>query len=248
MVKVLLFLRGHERGTFKNDSMNQFIHQLYEEFHKENCSIFLHTWQKSDASTSWRKTSCSYEITSEMITNYFEHPIKYLLEDEDCVEVNGKTTGKIGSMPILSWKKMWSGIHSGIQEISKHNDSNTVILNMRLDYFSCCSYKKHNISSHIIFRKCRSVLEKSSSFEFTHDALEYDGIDNVFISTLCNMNSFVSHFHENLDCISSQYDFLVFHEGMVFLEAQRIIKGKISVNKICYLTSVVLNQLEAFLK
>lgn len=248
MVRVIIFLRGHERGVFRNQNMNHFIQQIYDEFHKENCETFLHTWKKSDASSSWRKTGFSYEVTCESIVNYFKHPIHYLLEDEDCCEIHGTTTGKIGSMPVLSWKKMWSGIYNGISEISKNHEPNTIILNMRLDYFSCSSFKKHNVAADSIIRKCRNILERKNSFEFTHDSLEYDGIDNFSIATLCNMKSFVSHFHENLDHISSQYDFLVFHEGLVFIEAQRIFKGHLELNKLTYLSMIVSNQLNAFFK
>ena len=71
---------------------------------------------------------------------------------------------------------------------------------------------------------------------FSHDSGEYDGIDNVCVSGVEHMRELIHHFHLNLDKIATQYEYLFFHENMVFYES-RLLSGKpMNIDAFSYMT------------
>ena len=77
-----------------------------------------------------------------------------------------------------------------------------------------------------------------------HDSAEYDGIDNLYISSYANIKRLIYHFNNNLDSITNKYKFLFFHENMVFYEA-RLLEGVnlLPSSPIQYYCDIASNQL-----
>lgn len=248
MTTLVVLLRGHERSSLSSPILKQFIQKLESSFGSEHVKIHVHTWKRTEAEKSWRKNLTQSKYTNfQTIRDYFRCVEHITIQDENNIRLNGSTTGKIGAMPVLAWKRMWYGQYQGLQKISRMHSPHVIVLNMRIDYFTCTTFKKFNIGCNDIISKCHEALGNPNTFIFTHNSCEYDGIDNFFIAKLNNMKALLGHFNENLDYIQKKYDFLIFHEGMVFLEAHSMVNGpEDDIDKVDYTLSIIKNQLNVF--
>ena len=143
----VILIRGHERNTFQTNRLSLFINRLGIELNI-NLNVHIHTWEKTEAKSSWRElNTIPRNITKSDIDNYFDIDVTSTIDNEEEIRLHGNTYGKIGAIPIVCWKRMWYGQYSGIKTIlSKYNNPNTIILNMRMDFFCCNTTKKYDIS------------------------------------------------------------------------------------------------------
>ncbi len=243
-MNIVVFLRGHERNTFNNERLRQFINTLRKSL-KTSVHVHIHTWEKTEARLSWRNLNIiSRTITKSEIENYFDTDITCNIESEDDVKIHGNTLGKIGAIPIICWKRMWYGQYSGIRQIlSKFNEDTTLILNMRIDFFSCNTTHKYRITEDHLINMLKKAIETPEKITFIHNTGEYDGIDNVFASNLNIMHKLIRHFHFNLDDISSKYNYLMFHENMVYYESEILCGNTINIDPFVYYGRLLSNQI-----
>ena len=137
---------------------------------------------------------------------------------------------------------MWYGQYRAIENIYPLCDENTIVLNMRIDFFTCKTTKKYKINEDHIIQMCKTAILNPDVMVFSHDSGEYDGIDNVCVSGVEHMRELIHHFHLNLDKIATQYEYLFFHENMVFYES-RLLSGKpIDIDAFSYMTKIFSNQ------
>ena len=244
-MNIVVFLRGHERNTFNNERLREFIKTLRHSL-DTNVYVHIHTWEKTEAELSWRNLDIiSRTIRKPEIENYFDFDITCNIESENNIKIHGNTSGKIGAIPIICWKRMWYGQYSGIKQIlSNFNEDTTLILNMRIDFFSCNTTHKYRISEGHIINMCKKAIETPEKVTFIHNTGEYDGIDNVFTSNLNIMHRLIKHFHLNLDDISSKYNYLIFHENMVYYESEILCGNRINIDPWVYYMCLLTNQIK----
>lgn len=244
-MNLIIILRGHERGAFNNQKLNQFIVKLSKIF--VNCRVHIHTWNKTEASKSWRKLECSQNSISELdVHAYFDVDVSCVIDNEEKVVISGKKRGKIGAIPLICWKMMWYGQYRVIEDVYNWCDSDTIIMNMRIDFFSCKTTLKYQISEEYIVSKCRDAIKEPEKIVFLHENGEYDGIDNLYIGNAQIMRSLIHRFHFHLDRICLEYDYLIFHESMVYYEAMKLVGKPVEHNKLFYYVSLVSNQMKTF--
>ena len=109
---MILFLRGHIRDSFENNSLYNFIFYLSTKY---NLYIFIHTWNIISSNISWREIKMNKGVvTTHIIQNYFKNIKleKIIIDTDNNIELNGITEGRIKTtlMPIKGWKFMWYGI------------------------------------------------------------------------------------------------------------------------------------------
>jgi hypothetical protein len=242
MNHIIIILRGHERNCFKNDRLKNFVHLLNNSF--ENIEFIVHTWNLNEASKSWRQVQNEPSIIHKTdVQDYFDiQNINILIDDEISIEFKGRQFSKIGSIPIICWKRMWYGQYVAINAVEEK--PNTHVLNMRMDFFETSTTNKFKFDENFIINKLNLSLSKPNHITFMHDSAEYDGIDNLYISSYANVKRLIYHFNNNLDSITNKYKFLFFHENMVFYEA-RLLEGVnlLPSSPIQYYCDIASNQL-----
>ena len=108
MVHLILLLRGHERNTFNNNKLNNFVNKIKNKF--VYSQFFIHTWNLNETSSSWRHINTAPSLIKiNNIQDYFDNDFKSIIDDENNVQIKGNKNTKIGSMPIIGWKRMWYG-------------------------------------------------------------------------------------------------------------------------------------------
>ena len=68
-MKLCILIRGHIRSSFDNDILLNKIRLLNKHY---NIFIYIQTWNKFEASKSWRKVNCDNQVKEDDIYNYFK--------------------------------------------------------------------------------------------------------------------------------------------------------------------------------
>lgn len=244
-MEVILLLRGHERFAFKNQKLKKFVKKLKKIF-GDSLHIYIHTWNFSEAKSSWRNLNISKRTINEKeIIDYFDNiEVKCFIDDEQTIKLYGQTDVYIGSMPIYNWKLMWAGQNKIIEHISQdYVVINPFIINMRIDFFDCNTTKKFKISEDIVLKKCKTAIKSNNKITFLYKNAEYDGIDNLIFGNMLKMKELINHFHFKLDSFYEKYDFCLFHENIVYFESQRLNNTFQEPNKLEYYFNIIKNQL-----
>ncbi len=259
-IPLIVLLRGHERNSFKTNKLKDFISLLISSFKKDNIDvkIHIHTWTNTEASNSWRNLDIiPQKISKEDIISYFDVHIDNIIIDDEKKETRnliGNIDGKIGAIPIICWKRMWYGQYIGMKNIiEKYNFSHNkfvepLILNIRMDFFSCNTTKKYKLTDKLIIQMIKKAYNNPKKIIFSFDNGEYDGIDNVFVGFQDKMYELIRHFHFDLDNIYPKYNYLLFHESMVYYESEILFSSQIksNLNIFTYYSNILNNQLMNF--
>ena len=190
-------------------------------------------------------------MSESIVRNYFDIQLhNILIENEHDSELIGNINGKFGSMPLVCWKRMWYGQFKAIESVSMDFSQcweEPTVINMRIDFFDCFTTKKYKLTENMIFNRINVACHNTRDIVFMKDSGEFDGIDNIIISSLNHMYMLLHHFHHNLDSIISRYDYLFFHENSVYYEAQKITGKQYSERtRLQYLSSIAWNHFKAF--
>uniref|UniRef100_A0A6C0L280 Uncharacterized protein n=1 Tax=viral metagenome TaxID=1070528 RepID=A0A6C0L280_9ZZZZ len=250
---LIVLLRGHERNSFKTNKLKDFINLLIFSFKKENIEIkiYIHTWTNSEASISWRNLDIiPQKISKEEIISYFDvHIDNIIIDDEKKAKLIGNIDGKIGNIPILCWKRMWYGQYIGMKHIIQnwnkinHNshtrEETPIVLNIRMDFFSCNTTKKYKLTHKLIIQMTKKAYNNPEKIGFLFDNGEYDGIDNVFVGFQDKMYELIRHFHFDLDNIYPKYNYLLFHESMVYYESEILFSSQTNFNELFWLKNLL---------
>lgn len=221
---VAIYLRGHERDTFKKKQLINFLLLLKKNdiiFH-----IYIHTWHKSEARLSWRRLSNNGELINlKKINDYFseldQDIIKNItIEDDTLINIIGLTDGVVckSLMPIIGWKRMWAGIMTGAEIINKAPYIYKCILNIRIDNFQCYQSQISGMNEFNIINEIKKFDIKEKFFFFE---LNY-GVDNCFIATPDMHYKLIKYFNYELDeitkkpenCDCRNQEFLVYTEAL----------------------------------
>ena len=252
MKNIILLLRGHERDAFETNQLNEFVNMLKKSFLDYEIIVYVHTWSKTEASRSWRPLhKIPRNLSESNIREYFDTQIHNIsIEDENNSEIIGNVNGKFGSMPLVCWKKMWYGQFKAIETISSDFSQSwdePIVINMRIDFFDCFTTKKYKLTEKMVINRIRVACQNTRNIVFMKDSGEFDGIDNIIVSTLNHMYMLLHHFYHNLDAIILRYEYLFFHENSVYYEAQKITGNQDSERtRLQYLGSVAWNHFKAF--
>ena len=256
MVHLAIILRGHERDTFESPRLNSFVLKLSDLYPDDEFVACIHTWNKSEANLSWRTLHKDRApITEEDVCDYFDIPVVCKVDDEDRIPFRGSTEGKFGAIPIVCWKRMWYGQQRGVDLLTKHLDTafgkkynarDVVVVNMRLDFFDCATTAKYNLNEKTVIDRIKLAVKTPQKYTFFKDSGEYDGIDNMIISSLPLMQRLVGHFHLNLDKIVPKYKYLFFHENSVFYEAEELLGNRFKESPLDYMAKLAVNSFGAY--
>lgn len=101
-MKLAFALRGHERNSLENKNLYNYLKDLsrYYDF-----DIYIHTWNLSEAKSSWRPVSKKRkEINYELISEYFSglNLKKIIIDDDEDIKLHGRTIGKLGRVKSIS--------------------------------------------------------------------------------------------------------------------------------------------------
>lgn len=227
---MILFLRGHIRGSFSNNQLYYLVKRLHADF---DIKIYIHTWSIVQSNISWRDISLdATSVTREMIIHYFKDlaPIieEIMIEDDKQIALIGPTEGFIckSKCPTVAWKNMWYGKHcmlDHIYHVEKElgTDLQTMpVLNMRFDVqTNFASLQYHNISPFLI--ECRNIHGPITRNKFICNHFK-QGIDNLYFGSIQTMYDLAKHFHLHLDTIVKNYPNVISQEELVFLENNRL--------------------------
>lgn len=214
MVKVVLILRGHIRDSFKTLRLLNFVTSFVNHFGRNNCEIFIHTWNISEARRSWRTLNLSNVIVvnEELITNYFKpvlSSIKNIIIDDDIkIKLVGSLNGMIFRTPCpkLGWKNMWYGNYVVSDYVQKCQLPSTICVNMRIDLFDVKFTSLLGIDTDsIIVKTEQASLSTKPRLEFFKNKAESYGIDNIYIGTVLDSYKLANEFNFNLDAIHNRY-------------------------------------------
>lgn len=128
--------------------------------------------------------------------------------------------------PIISWKRMWSGIYSVIKEVYECEVEYDAVLNTRFDILG---YKNFNHGSPLVNYEVVDKLinkflkQKEQKFLFLKNHIS-SCIDNIYVGTKSHMYRLCKNFHYDLDSIlerNSLNSWEGIQENLVFLEAKK---------------------------
>jgi hypothetical protein len=219
-----LIIRGHERDVFLNDRLYNFVKRLTELFDTE---IYIHTWNKSIGSISWRDMSHYKirEIDERQIREYFKKIAikKILIDDETKITLVGTQTGNVcsGPCPRLSWKRMWYGKYRIIEYVKNKNKTfYDLVLNIRFDLFE-------NINNIYEETEILEKVQKLATFKAVNQIYFLKdqpcaGIDNCYIGNQTVMFFLTENFHNKLDEVESRYVHNFYTEYLVYFEAMKL--------------------------
>lgn len=101
-MKLAFALRGHERHSLENKNLYNYLKELSQYY---DFDIYIHTWNLSEAKSSWRPVSKKRkEINYELISEYFSglNLKKIIIDDDEDIKLHGRTTGKLGRLKSVS--------------------------------------------------------------------------------------------------------------------------------------------------
>jgi len=101
MQKIVLILRGHIRNSFNNSKLYDLLNELAQLY---IIDIYIHTWTKYEAQSSWRPLNNTNDniVTVETIENYFNNIDKstgqfnikqIIIDDDNLIELIGPVDG-----------------------------------------------------------------------------------------------------------------------------------------------------------
>ena len=244
MEKIAILIRGHEREVTKTTGFSDFIFELSQNF---DLDIFIHTWNKNEAESSWRNLqSPSYEIKEELIMSYFNRNLKNIkdltIEDDSEIQINGDINGNLGEKltnflpapvkhqyssrcPLIAWKKMWHGIFYAINKVQKSKIKYKAVINTRFDIFNVHqnnTIKKEQFQANNLLEFTKTYNHQNIIFMSNHNCL---GIDNYYIGKKDYIFELCENFHYRLDDIimeNKMVEWLPHQEKLVFLEAKKL--------------------------
>jgi len=115
------------------------------------------------------------------------------------------------SIPLSTWKTMWTSMFYSINEVYKKEDDKTIILNTHFNI---------NYTLSIDFNKLRQ--NQFTKNIFLKDSTDLSGVDNPIIGDKNTLYKLIHTFYNNLDNVSMFYSSFKVPEASVFYENNRI--------------------------
>lgn len=102
MPNLAICIRGHERRATEDNEFRVLLEKIVDRY---KADIFLHTWDFSEASNSWRNLPPDKKnITKDYLKDYFKNlDIKKIFVDNDeNIEIFGRITGRLGLLSEIT--------------------------------------------------------------------------------------------------------------------------------------------------
>lgn len=218
-MKVALFLRGHIRdGLFTKDLAKHISH--LRSLPRVDLNIFMSTWNVAEAACSYRdlnEHAQECHVDRGLLCHYLSDHVDIIrditIHNDKKIKLVGKTDGTVAGskIPRVAWKRMWYGIHHGLEKI---DDSYERVINTRFDYFTrpIC---RANI------RVCLKMFhDRGLQFRHPRHSGSTIGVDNYYCGSLKDMKHLSSLFHNNLDDITTKYPDTIYQEELVYKVAK----------------------------
>tara|TARA_Y100000389_G_scaffold103140_1_gene100034 strand:- start:3803 stop:4573 length:771 start_codon:yes stop_codon:yes gene_type:complete len=251
MVTLFIIIRGHVRNSLQDTQLKDFLKLLTIKY--PHTHFIIHTWNINDTYTSWRKIDTIHkDISEHTLQEYFSYDNiqpDIIIDNELTIQIKGKKYNKIGAMPILAWKRMYYGQKKAIDYIQNKftqiDLDYALVLNIRIDFFQCNTTIKYTLDYNTILNMINKAIQQPHLYTFIYNQPEFDGIDNIYISNFYLMKNIIYHFYNNLDNIYQKYQFLFFHENMLYYESQILLgRGIHNLDFFKYYFNIAANQIK----
>ena len=220
-MRIAFCIRGHIRDGLFTSGLKDFIAQCETDGH--TIDLYCHTWNESEAKTSYKTLDRSHLFTVKegLIYSYFKgHNLaKIIIENDLKVKIYGQKTGNVckSSCPLIAWKRMWAGQFSIVSTVHESEQKYDLCVNTRYDFFTApiC----YTPPSHL-----RRLIARSEKFAFKYPNYTKSiiGVDNFYVGTPNHMSQLVGDFYYNLDGITQQYPDILNQEELVYRHAHNI--------------------------
>jgi hypothetical protein len=213
-MKLAFCIRGHIRDGLTNSGLADYISIL--EGYGHSVDLFLHTWNTSEAQSSYRKlnTDSSFAVTRSTLKDYFsKHTIKQIIIDDDSkLQLHGNLEGKINTCPRIAWKRMWAGKFKLVSHL--HN-------NYMHDYDLVVNTRYDKFTTKVCYTPVKNLLKMTTageglSLKYPHHYRHIKGIDNYYCGSLQAVYDITRAFHFSLDEIALQYRIRSWHEELFY--------------------------------
>lgn len=227
MTNIAIIIRGHIRNSMTNNKLNELISQLVNLY---NVDIYIHTWNKFEAKSSWRQLDNSNQliVTNDIIINYFNevktHIKEIIIDDDEHIEIFGSTDGNVSNsfIPKIAWKRMWYGINKITQNVINSKINYDLLISTRFDNLDI----QQSLSLNYGLIKICEMIEYFNSLNtkkiiFMENYICH-GIDNFLMGPVNMLQQLHNKFHNSLDDIIISNSDVLCQEYLVFYEGQKI--------------------------
>ena len=214
-MKLAFCIRGHVRDGLTDSSLREYIYSLRQEHYID---LFLHTWNESEAKSSYRDLDRNsvIKVDETILYHYFKdlnRKIKNIIVDDDSkINLIGNLQGTVckSSCPLISWKRMWYGKHKVVQSVDNYKDYD-ILISTRYDLFTNVMCKMPPVKFLRI-----NYGKKLINFKYPQFAPSIIGVDNYYSGNPENIIKLTSYFYNDLDSIISKYPDTDYQEELVY--------------------------------
>lgn len=212
-MKIAFCIRGHIRDGLTDSRLKDYVSIL--EGHGHTVDLFLHTWNVSEAQSSYRKlNTTNVTVICSVLKDYFsKYNIKQIIVDDDSkCQLHGSLEGKIHTCPRIAWKRMWAGKFKLVSYLyDNHRHDYDLVVNTRYDKFT----------TKVCYTPVKNLLKMTTageglSLKYPHQYRHIKGIDNYYCGSLQAVYDITHAFHCSLDEIALKYSIRSFHEELFY--------------------------------
>lgn len=214
---MILMIRGHIRNGFENDNFYNLIKNISNEF---EVKIYIHTWNIFQNSLSWRRLAHDpNQVNKSVLSDYFRdlNPIikNIIIDDDTKIQHVGSVEGCIGRTrcPVLGYKNMFYGMLKLSKNVFDNENKDEVAVQTRFDVLT----NSFGIRAETILDFLRNPPVNDDRIKFISD-VPFNGIDNIYMSTVENMYKYLQRMYFNLDWINEKHRETRHQEHLSFFE------------------------------
>lgn len=221
--KLNIVLRGHVRSSLNDRILHGLVSKISDLF---DTKLYVHTWDIVQNSLSWRGLiEVTNQVSHEDIKEYFSGmDVNWIkVESDKNLKHVGKTEGFIGftRCPVLGWKNMYWGIHSGVEAVYRQEPADSVTVQMRMDVLSNPYSPSENEVLEFLVRD-HEVATKGDMWERIRFLRMhcFMGVDNIYMARTVDLMRFVSYIYNDMDRILEVHRGTINQEHIAFHERQ----------------------------
>lgn len=215
--KINLLLRGHVRNSFENNKFYLLLRNIVENF---ECDIYIHTWNIVQHSRSWRhvpenKTQVDEDFLKKYFRDIWKHVKGIMIDDEDCVVLDGNTEGNIGRTPcpVKGYKSMFYGKLRVAEYAFNHVPHHETAVQTRFDILS--NWAPTSTEAILNFINNPPITEDRIKFMNFENLV---GVENIYLGRVDDIYNFIKYFYYNFDEIYKRHNETGHQEQPVFFE------------------------------
>lgn len=214
---MILMIRGHIRNGFENDNFYNLIKNISNTF---DTKIYVHTWNIFQNSLSWRHlVHDPNQVNKKVLQDYFRdlNPLikNIIIDDDTKINHPGTTEGVIGRTrcPVLGYKNMFYGMLKLSKNVFDNEPKEEIVVQTRFDVLT----NSFGIHTDRILEFLKNPPNNNDRIKFISE-VPFNGIDNIYMSTVENMYRFLQRMYFNLDGINEKHRETRHQEHLSFFE------------------------------